>query len=254
MQSKHYLIHWNIQGSTRNKQDSFKAIIHNANQRKFSIIYCLNEVNNDYIKHKQPNVFLQGFDENVSGSIKKSNIIVCLNNVEHFPNEDTEVKYIINRSSSFRYRVVKATLRLGGKRISILTFHSPAGSVENGNISGSKVKAKFYAKMLSIIQKEKPDIITMDANEPKKHSLKIANWDCHDNSAKNKNIIEAEVTFNYIDKHFNRVRTGPTYKKKHYDHIFFRKEGVKLIQNNDLDDLVKLHKSDHKPIVVEIVF
>lgn len=67
MHRKYYLIHWNIQGSTRNKKDSIKKIIDKANKRKLSIIYCLNELNNHYINQKHPNIYVQGFDKNASG-------------------------------------------------------------------------------------------------------------------------------------------------------------------------------------------
>lgn len=235
------------------KKDSIKQIIDRAKKRKLSIIYCLNEVNIHYINQKQQNNFLHGFDKNASGGIKKSNILVCFNDIDHNFNQENEIKYLINSGSPFRYRVVKANIRLGKKRITILTFHSPVGSIENGEISGSRIKAKFYAKMLDIIKSEKPDVITMDANEPNKFSFKISNWECHDNSYKNQNIVEARVTFSYIDKHFQRVKSGPSFDEKYYDHIFFRKDGIKMIKTSVLDDLLNSHQSDHKPIVVKIL-
>ncbi len=258
---KHYLIHWNIQGNIRKtagnirkKVNTFKRFIDKAHHHNLSIVYCVNEINNNYVRHLQPNVLLQGLDKEVSGGIKKSNIFVCMKGLNDSLIAKSKVSYYFSRKSPFRYRVVLAKIKLEHNTIKILTFHSPIGSYENGNKSGSKVKAKFYAKILQIIKKEKPDIITMDANEPKEYRHKFSNWEFHHNFYGNENIIEAQAAFKFIDKHYKRVKSGPTYNAFHYDHIYFNLNTVNLIKTKKLNKFTRLHKSDHKPIVVELIF
>jgi exonuclease III len=253
---KHYLIHWNIKGNNReiggNKEDTFKKVIDKAHHHNLSIVYCVNEINNDYVRHLQPNVLLQGLDKEVSGGIKKSNIFVSLKGLNNPLIANSKVNYYFSQKNPFRYRVVIAIIKLENKTIKILTFHSPVGSHENGNKSGSKVKAKFYAIILQIIKRENPDIITMDANEPKEYRHKFSNWEFHHNFYGNENIIEAQAAFKFIDKRYKRVKSGPTYNAFHYDHIFFNKNTVNLVKTKKLNKLTNLHKSDHKPIIAQL--
>jgi hypothetical protein len=252
---KFYLVHWNIKGNNRNKKDTFKSVIDEINKKKLSVILCVNEINNKFIRNSFSNIILQGLDSKVSGGVKKSNIIVCLNNninKKFYSKEFNSVNFIGQGLPSFKYRVVKASLNVNNKMLTIITIHSPAGSVENQGVSGTIIKAKFYALLLTILKREKPDIITMDGNEPEIYDSKISKWVFFNNRTDNNREVDAKNTFDFINHNYMMVETGPTYNDKYYDHIFFNKRKMNLSKTNDLYNIIKLHKSDHEPIIVEI--
>jgi hypothetical protein len=169
-----------------------------------------------------------------------------------YSKEFNSVNFIGQGLPSFKYRVVKAILNINKKMLKIITIHSPAGSVKNRGVSGTIIKAKFYALLLTILKREKPDIITMDGNEPEIYDSKISKWVFFNNRTDNNREVDAKNTFDFINNNYIMVETGPTYNDKYYDHIFFNKRKMNLSKTNDLYNIIKLHKSDHEPVIVEI--
>jgi hypothetical protein len=243
------LVHWNIRGNT----NSILNVIKHSFSTLYPIVFCLHEVDNDFIKDDHSEFMQKGTDLKVLGKAKKSNI---LTNIQ---NQKTKIEFIGIGESSFKHRVVKTTIKLSQFPIKILTFHSPIGSVERKGVSGTKIKALFYKKILEIIRIEKPDIITMDANEPEVYGFQ--KWKFYENSLTKDSEIEAEVTFEYIFQNFTYLKYKPTYLKHlankktigmYYDHVFYNAKIIKLRKTNVLNKFLKNHKSDHQYIAVNV--
>ncbi len=248
---KLYLVHWNIQGM----KDTFDEILECEKEDNESNIYCLNEVNARLIKSYSPE-FKKGTDLMVTGRAKKTNILVSKGQ------NSGNIDFIGCGYESFKYRVVKAELFIKGYPLKIITFHSPSGSGNSYEISGSKVKAYFYNMMIGIVKKEKPDIITMDANEPEFfNGDNFRDWVFYDNRQKDGKNIDARVFFSYLFDNYVRFSTDFTYtiklknnqkKLKFYDHIFFKSNRLLITDTNYFDSKLESHSSDHKYIAVEI--
>lgn len=244
IKSYFYVIHWNIQGC----KSTFTNFIEKIAQKKQPILLSINEVNNDIVRIKKfDNVSHKAFDLYVRGYTKKSS--------QFFLNlNPTSIEYVGKKDKNgFFHRIVMSEIDINNKTLIIVTAHSPFGSGKNTVTSGSKIKVLFFKELLEIIKTEKPDIITMDANEPDEYANGVFNqMKFFDNRLNKSTVPEAYLFFRYLFKNYQLVRIqGPTYKKKNYDHIFYKKVNVKN-SSEMFADAFDEHSSDHRPIVIKV--
>ncbi len=244
MTSYFYLIHWNIQGS----KDNFINFIDKVSETKQPTLLSLNEVNNDIIRLKtMNNIDAKGTDLNVKGYTKKSN--------QFYVNfKPLNIQFVGKQiQNGFYHRMVMSKIDIKGKEIIAFTAHSPFGSGKTTNTSGSKVKALFFKDLLETIKKIKPNIVTIDANEPEEYANGIFNQMVfYDNKLNKSSEPEAYLFFRYLFKNYHLFKSQySTYKDKYYDHIFYK--NVKILKSSPIfEKAIKEHSSDHKPIVVKV--
>jgi hypothetical protein len=243
------LLHWNIAGN----KESFHSVIDKL-KSNLPTFLCLNEVNNKSIrKIASPDIQHQGVDFQIAGGVKKSNILL----MNFLRPVLMKVQFIGSKNSTFRHRIVLANFLEGNRSIKIINAHAPSGSNENEPISGSKIKSRFYLELLNIVKKEKPSIITMDANEPEVYGKgNINNMIFFYNQLARSKEIEAKQFFDYlmINNLYQLIQSKPTYKNKNFDHIFIDTSTIKIEKKETTNDLRKLHHSDHKPTLIRFSF